>query len=168
MDTKQLAKLSKLLVMKDNRKMPKKYKGKTLAEVDLNIDYPDHDDEMSTSSVEAEHDAVTSDEQNFRKRPAHQNWSPHEIELVGTRFKEHIDQGSYPSGAILQNFIEEEGLDRTVAVVKAKIQYLIRKQGRQKDPHPHPARITKFLFVNRNRKKYDGVSPYHSEQTKKE
>lgn len=153
MDTKQLAKLSKLLVMKDNRQMPRKYKQKTLAEIDLDIDYPDHNDDMSTSSIESDHEAATSDEQNARKRSIHQNWSPYELELVETRFREHIVQGSYPSGPVLQNFIEDEGLDRTVAVIKAKIQYLIRKQGKT-DP-PHPARMTAFLFVNRNRKKYE-------------
>lgn len=134
MDTKQLAKLAKLLVMKDDGNMPRKYKGKTLAEIDLNIDYPNHDDETSTFDIKTEHDDNTtpiseSHEQSVCKRSPPQSWSPYEVELVETRFKEHIDMGSYPSVPIVEKFIEEERLDRTVAVVKAKIQHLIRKQG---------------------------------------
>lgn len=47
MDIYQTAKVSKLLVLMDKGKMPIQHKGNSLMEIDINIDYPEEDENPS-------------------------------------------------------------------------------------------------------------------------
>ncbi|KAK5648222.1 hypothetical protein RI129_003114 [Pyrocoelia pectoralis] len=135
-DIYQTAKVSKLLLMMEKGSVPIEYKGKSLAEINLdpNLEYVEEDNNEGVillNSVDAtENDNENDKGTNTKNLPDNDNdiqgWSNEEITLIKERFKSSIRKKNYPSGEEIKEFIKKSKIKRTVPVIKSKIQHLIK------------------------------------------
>ncbi|KAF2886898.1 hypothetical protein ILUMI_19275, partial [Ignelater luminosus] len=86
----------------------------------------------SSVSINQEKDFLDSEHQTSlakRFKPnkgQRSNWSNKELLLLKKEFFTYISKGTYPSGEQIKEFLNKTNIDRTVAVVKSKIQHLIK------------------------------------------
>lgn len=59
-------------------------------------------------------------------------WSAEETSSVKTYFKNFIEDHNYPSGEQIKKFIDEKKFNRTVSVIRAKLQHLINQTNTQR------------------------------------
>lgn len=54
-------------------------------------------------------------------------WSHIEVKLLRQHFATFIDRKVYPPAGDIKSFMEKNKINRTVAVIKAKLQHLMKK-----------------------------------------
>ncbi|KAJ8944580.1 hypothetical protein NQ314_009451 [Rhamnusium bicolor] len=54
------------------------------------------------------------------------SWSQYEVDLLRSTFEDEIKNGLYPTSKAIQDFSSKNGISRSVIVIKAKIQHLIK------------------------------------------
>ncbi|KAK4882321.1 hypothetical protein RN001_005640 [Aquatica leii] len=143
-DIYQTAKVSKLLLMLE-KGMPTKYKGKSLAEIDVDInqEYAEEEEEEEEEEGKVEDEKKNEDNGNnddedrlvnvpktitkktLKKR---KGWSKDNLSLLNKEFSKHIKNRTYPSTIEIRNFIKEYKINRTEAVVRSKIQHLLKQK----------------------------------------
>ncbi|KAB0804873.1 hypothetical protein PPYR_01843 [Photinus pyralis] len=165
-DLYQTAKVSKLLLMMEKGRLPLEYKGKSLAEINIDpdLEYAEEDNvedkpekgkgnEKKMPQIETpnEDDLETITKENEIRReekqgetfldidvtsngPAGKNpkkftrksWSNRELDLLQKEFASYIKKKIYPSGELMQQFLKKYEINRTVLVVRSKLQHLIK------------------------------------------
>lgn len=54
-------------------------------------------------------------------------WTADELKALKREFRSEMNKGVYPSGSQINAFLSKSGIKRSVAVVKAKLQHLMKK-----------------------------------------
>ncbi|KAI4468081.1 hypothetical protein MML48_2g00016979 [Holotrichia oblita] len=128
-DIFQTAKVSKLLLMMEKGSIPAEYKGKSLAEInfDNNLEYAEENDINDDAEIqESDQESENNKHTQRSKKSGKKRWSNSEITLLEKRFKFHIKRKQYPSGKELSEFIQKHQIKRSVAIVKSKLQHLMK------------------------------------------
>lgn len=53
-------------------------------------------------------------------------WTVEELAALENRFASYIKNQTYPSGKEIKEFLEKQNMSRTVAIVKSKLQHLMK------------------------------------------
>ncbi|XP_044766792.1 uncharacterized protein LOC123322828 isoform X2 [Coccinella septempunctata] len=155
-DIYQTAKVSKILLMMDKGTLPAEYKGKSLSEINLNVDaelveeneVEELDSTTKYASVSSafrggfknqsqetmktnknhsdDGDVEKSHDGELRSTACRKAWTDEEIEVLKREFGDYIKKNIYPSGAEIKEFMEKWRLNRSVKIIKSKIQHLIK------------------------------------------
>ncbi|KAK9718019.1 hypothetical protein QE152_g23423 [Popillia japonica] len=141
-DLYQTAKVSKLLLMMEQGSIPLEYKGKSLSEINIdpNVEYAieneiegneiirnDQSNEQQTTDEIIDIRPLNEDAATITKKSvAKRNWTDAEIKQLEKQFRRYIHSKTYPPTKEIQEYIKTTGIKRSVAVIKAKIQHLIK------------------------------------------
>jgi hypothetical protein len=57
-------------------------------------------------------------------------WTAAEVDALKKQFDSYIKKKNYPSGQQIKDFLQKKNINRTVIVVKSKLQHLIKLANR--------------------------------------
>ncbi|CAH0563168.1 unnamed protein product [Brassicogethes aeneus] len=136
-DIYQTAKVSKLLLMMEKGAIPMEYKGKSLAEInfDINLEYAeenndDLDDDTDENSNNNNDDLEVKkiSENKIPPTITKKGWTPAEVDALKKEFDSYLKKLIYPSGRQIKDYIQKNNINRPITAVKSKLQHLMAKK----------------------------------------
>ncbi|CAH0556875.1 unnamed protein product [Brassicogethes aeneus] len=86
-----------------------------------------HDNEESTQKMDSDSEGSEELPKKKKKIVTKKGWTNIEVDLLTNHFKSFIETKTYPSGSAISQWIQANKINRTVPVVKSKIQHLVNK-----------------------------------------